>query len=354
MSENAILQQYDAWLQPDGPVAVFVREPLEAVQGSEGVVFPPTFAPPAKGEPPYYVIDETSDGKTALLDSVGSQANRLEPIFKEAPWSELVPRAVVKVGAREINLLDAGHRAADAVVRFSSNKAELAEAFQQIAERGDGTRLAKLAPTSLLFGVWDSRGTGVKLPRLIGSTVRAYNVEPLTRAAQFFSAFEKEETEQLGFSQDFLSEQGFSDAPAGRTSGGVVARGGIRRETVLNLVALRALSGGDKENTRKLQRYIVGLAFGALIAPVSLYLRQGCLLVAASGKPRTQETVCRNGERRPFELDSDHAVEYARAAAAEFGVGENWEATFEKQYVNTALDASKAKSEAKGRKKAGT
>jgi len=229
MNENAVLERYDCWLASDGPVAVVVREPLEAVQGQEGVVFPPTFAPPAKGEVPSYVIDETTTGKTALLDTVGSQANRLEPMFKQPPCSELVPRALIRIGEREVNLLDAGHRAADAVVRFSTNSAALAAAFRDVAERGDATKLAKLAPTSLLFGVWDSRGTQVKLPRLIGSTVRAYCVEPLTRAAQFFSAFEKDETEELGYNQDFLSEQGFSDAPAGRGPGGVIARGGIRR-----------------------------------------------------------------------------------------------------------------------------
>ncbi len=341
-----ILNQFDSWLDPDGPVAIVVREPLEPVQGPDSVFFPPTFAPPAKGEAPYYVIDETSAGKTAVVDTVGSQANRLEPMFKCAPFSALVPRASVKIGERSVDLLDAGHRAADAVVRFSDQRDKLRSAFQRIADSGDATQLAKLAPTSLVFGAWDSRDTQVKLPRVVGSTVRANRVEPLTRAAQFFSAFEKEETEQLGFVQDFLSEQGLSDAPAGRGPGGVVARDGIVREAVLNLVALRALSGSNSEATGALQRYILGLALVALLAPVDLYLREGCLLVASADKPATLQVVLRTGKRDPLSLGPDGALAYAQAAAESFGVGADWEGTFSKE----AVAATQAKSEAKAKK----
>ncbi len=341
-----ILSQFDSWLDPDGPVAIVVREPLEPVQGPGSVFFPPTFAPAARGEAPYYVIDETSTGKTAVVDTVGSQANRLEPMFKRAPFSGLVPRASVKIGERSVDLLDAGHRAADAVVRFSDRRDSLRSAFQDIAERGDATQLAKLAPTSLVFGAWDSRDTQVKIPRVVGSTVRANKVEPLTRAAQFFSAFEKEETEQLGFVQDFLSEQGLSDAPAGRGPGGVVARDGIIREAVLNLVALRALSGANGAATLALRRYILGLALVALLGPIDLYLREGCLLVASSEKPGTRKVVLRTGQRDDLPLDADGALAYAQAAAAEFVVGDDWEATFSKEAVATV----QAKSEAKAKK----
>src|SRR5579862_5646716 len=107
----------DEWLDDDGPV----REQLEPAMGKESVLFPPTFAPPEdrKDDPPSYVVDETSAGRVALIDTVGSQANRMEPLFKRAPYSQLVPKAAVRIGDREIDLLDAGHRAADAVFRFS-------------------------------------------------------------------------------------------------------------------------------------------------------------------------------------------------------------------------------------------
>jgi CRISPR-associated protein Csb1 len=347
----SVLEKFDSWLAPDGPVAVTMREPLEPVLGKGAVIFPPTFAPPAKGDPPNYVIDETSQGKMAIVDTVGSQANRLEPLFKEEPYSELVPRAVVKVGAREVNLLDAGHRAADALVRFSIQQSKLSEAFRAISERGDASLLAKLAPTSLVFGVWDSRDTGVKVPRLVGSTVRAYGVEPLTRSAQYFSAFEKSETEALGQTQEFLSEQGLSDAPAGRGPGGVVARGGVRRESVLNLVALRALAADAPEGTRALQRYVLGLALVALTAPLQLFLREGCLLVPSAGEAASRDVVSRNGERLPFAVNADSALEFARAAATAFGVGPAWgEAAFDAGLVKAAATEKKEKKEKKKEK----
>src|SRR5574340_7170 len=313
MTSEMLIAQFDSWLRDDGPVAVIVREPLEPVQGPQSVLFPPTFAPPTKGDPPYYVIDDIPGGKSAIIDTVGSQANRMEPIFKREPYSRLVPAVRVKINSRTIDLLDAGHRAADAVVRFSDKRAVLHQAFTDMAERGDASQLAKLAPTSLIFGVWDSRDTQVKIPRLIGSTIRANGVSQLTRAAQFFSVLEKDETEALGLSQDFLSEQGLSDAPAGRGLGGIIACGGINRESVLNLVALRALGAADTSSTIVLQRYILGLALVALLAPAHLYLREGCLLVAAQGKSASKETVLRTGQRPAFELDHAAALEFASA-----------------------------------------
>ena len=93
-----LLTKFDEWLQLGGPVAVTVRTPLEPVMGSGAVLFPPTFAPAAKGDAPDYVIDDTAQGKTAIVDTVGSQANRLEPLFKKPPYSALVPQANVQIG----------------------------------------------------------------------------------------------------------------------------------------------------------------------------------------------------------------------------------------------------------------
>jgi len=339
---SAILEQFDSWLQPDGPVAVAVCTPLEPVLGRDAVLFPPTFAPQEKGGVPAYVVDETSEGKIAIIDTVGAQANRLEPVFKRPPYAGLVPKAVVKIGDRPVDVLDAGHRAADALVRFSTKREAIGQAFAAIAERGDASLLAKLAPTSLVFGVWDSRGVGVKIPRVVGATVRAYGVEPLAGAAQFFSAFEKEETEALGESQDTLSELGLSDAPAGRGPGGVIARRGVKREAILNLIALRALAGTDAEGTLALQRYILGLALVALTAPVELYLREGCLLVPAQRETARQELVKRSGERSALTLDATRTLEFAQASAAAFGVGESWEASFESDAVKATADKKKA------------
>lgn len=335
------IERFDSWLQASGPVAVIIREELEPVAGADSVFFPPTFAAPQGSDaPPGYLIDETSSGRIALVDTVGAQANRIEPIFKQEPYSQLIPKVEIRIGERQIDLLDAGHRAADAVVRFSDKWTTLKNAFLAIRDKRDATPLARLAPTSLVFGVWDSRDTQVKLPRLVGSTIRAYKVEKLTRSAQFFAATEKEEIQDLA-SQDFLSAQGLDDAPAGRTDGGVIAEGGIRREAVLNLVALRALTGIDKELTAKLRRYVLGLSLVALLTKSERFLRQGCLLVPKEAKSAEAMIVDRTGDRKPLDVTEESALEFARLAAIDFVVGEPWTAIFDKDAVKKASDKKK-------------
>ena len=344
-----MIEQFDSWLETNGPVAVVIREQLEPVAGGDAVFFPPTFAPPeGSKEAPGYIIDETSVGKIALVDTVGAHANRIEPIFKQEPYSSLVPKVTIIIGERQVDLLDAGHRAADAVVRFSDQWTVLKNAFLAIRDKRDATVMAKLAPTSLIFGVWDSRDTQVKLPRLVGSTIRAYQVEKLTRSAQFFSATEKEDIQDLA-TQEFLSAAGLDDAPAGRTDGGVIAQGGVRREAVLNLVALRALAGPDTDASRKLQRYVLGLSLVALLAPCERFLRQGCLLVPVDGAPAEAKIVDRAGVRTPLGLNEKSALAYAQAAAAGFGVGAPWTATFDKDAVKAASQKKKDDKAKKGK-----
>ncbi len=62
------------------------KQRLIPVEVENGVIFPPTYADIG------YSIDTLSDGtRVATIDSVGSQANRIEPLFKKPPCSELVP-----------------------------------------------------------------------------------------------------------------------------------------------------------------------------------------------------------------------------------------------------------------------
>src|SRR6185437_8033439 len=137
-----------------------------------------------------YNIDGPPDGKNVcLIDSVGSQANRMEPLFKEDEYAALVPQVTIKAGEKIVNLLEAGHRAGDAIVRCTALQEDLEAAFKAVL-RGDSEPLAKIAPTSLVFGVWDSRNTQAKLPRLIASTIRGYDVQKLTRSAQYVPATE--------------------------------------------------------------------------------------------------------------------------------------------------------------------
>src|SRR5919202_1970973 len=184
------LTKFDPWLAEDGPAALVIREHLMPVEGRDGVLFPPTFAAAEDKTkfPGGYNIDGPSDGpNVCLIDSVGSQANRIEPTFAKEKYAGLVPQVVVKAGEKTVNLLEAGHRAGDAVVRCSALQKELQDAFKAVL-RGDAEPLAKIAPTSLVFGVWDSRDTQAKLPRLVASTIRAFAVRKLPRSAHFVPA----------------------------------------------------------------------------------------------------------------------------------------------------------------------
>src|ERR687892_354963 len=123
---------FDRYLGDDGPAALVIREWLMPVEGDDGVVFPATFAA-GDGFPGGYNIDGPLDGENiCLIDSVGSQANRIEPLFTREKYAQLVPQVVVKAGAKEVNLLEAGHRAGDAIVRCSALHQELQGAFKAV------------------------------------------------------------------------------------------------------------------------------------------------------------------------------------------------------------------------------
>lgn len=369
---NKLLESY---LKPDGPVALRLRQkllPVEADESGRGVIFPPTYADIG------YNIDTLADGtRVATIDTVGSQANRLEPIFKKAgegqpenPLARLVPQIEIvlhkaggKGGKQKENdaageadatehvekrsLLDLAHRSADAVVLASPTLApEIAKAFEALRNKGNAAPLAAIAPTSLVFGVWDSRGgTGEKRPRLVRAIIRAWDVEVLHSAAQFNSVWkalseeqQKELEKEAKAKKVELSEKGFADAPAtwrrmkvelpktreydhnpeARVLGGVLAKGPIERDVTINLVALRGIRGKDATETTEVQKYLLGLALLAATADLELFLREGCLLRYANDDAWTE--VPRRGE--PAKVQNlptkDQLVAYAMAAAEPF------------------------------------
>lgn len=346
-----VLKKYDQWLTDDGPAALVIRESLEPVEGPDGVFFPATFAAEQGSEPTRfqggYNIDTFPDGtNVCLVDTVGSQANRIEPMFARGEYAGLVPQIEIRISdERVINLLEAGHRSGDAIVRCSQLKAPLDEAFKQLL-RGNAQPLARIAPTSLVFGVWDSRGTQAKLPRLVSSTIRAFNVYRHSRHAQYNPVinFKKEGLlDGIDASDDDLAAKGYVSQPIGKqpgkpdpTHGGVQLmrgdkiQGSIRRDAVLGLAALRRLAVLEgngtlsPDQTRGLRRYILGLAITALTAKQDTYLRQGCNLIPVNdGDSRTFEIVHSSGKREPCRVTHDDARHYSRIAAKAFGLDPN-------------------------------
>jgi CRISPR-associated protein Csb1 len=361
MSEP-MFSQFSDLLQPDGPVAIIITQALVPVNEDDQIIFPPTYPmtsfkvrvhtirdgdyrvsvelpPDSKRDKneknsdqrPGYNLDRFPDGTNSCeIDSPQSQANRIEPKFKDSPYRNLVPQIDIKVGddpvnGKTVNLLDAGHRAGDAVVRMSSLAGEFHDAFLA-ARDGNCFTLATLAPTSLLFGVWDSRSTQVKMQRVIKAYIRASDVHERTRSAQFTPAADYVAAGAVNEGLDVgegdsnpLSSEGMKHALATQTVGGVMLTetSKLTRTVNVNLVALRTLKGADPTRTEALQRYILGLALVAATLEPDLNLREGCNLRFKHQKDRVS-FIPRRGDGTPVSFDSVAVLAFATASAVQF------------------------------------
>lgn len=108
-----------------------------------------------------------------LIDSVQSQANRLEEALLEAVRTGGIPlpRLSVDFGPGglnsigEITLLDAPHRVFDAILRDSLldggpfQKSPLGDRLKKATAK-DASAILEASPSALLFGVWNSTGEG--------------------------------------------------------------------------------------------------------------------------------------------------------------------------------------------------
>lgn len=178
---------------------------LQPVGGTEDTLFPPTY--PGQDGKPRHVFerrvrafradgDASANGPsvpatrevwTVLLDSVQSQANRLEEVLLDAATDGLpLPFATVDFTGLDlhplerITSLDAPHRVYDAILRDSSlaDKPFMeSEPGRRLASAkpGDATALLELSPNALLFGAWHSQGQGggmgAKFPRVLVSEI---------------------------------------------------------------------------------------------------------------------------------------------------------------------------------------
>jgi len=186
-----------------GPAAAFrCRTRLQPAGGVGDKVFPPTYAGAVYATEKRQVLEE--DGTLAtkdcvLLDSVQSQANRMEDALQQAMDNgdtlKACPIPVLSVDFTGLGLLDevgrvtsleAPHRAADAILRDSlldgvpfrkSDKGKLLDA----ASLQNATPLYQLCPTALVFGIWDSTGPkgglGAKFQRAMVSEIIGVNAQ---------------------------------------------------------------------------------------------------------------------------------------------------------------------------------
>ena len=286
---------------------------------------PPTFAGDDGAQ---YITYSNGTRRDAIIDTHASQANRIEPIFDN---TGLIPDSTVKAGSVEVPLTALGHRVADAALRFSDASGDITKALDAYFA-GNTEPLAKLAPTSLLFGAWDSRGNPkIKITRALRAEIRATDVsEPITVLGQYRTVLNRPEG---SYKNDALSAEGLLDCPTDGL-GGVIVNGEIVRTVQLNLRAVRKLSG------EALQNYVLGLGLVALLAPPDLDLREGCNLVVES---TTMEAINEDGTRPPFKMSYEEALEFAKQAAKTFGVGPARRFTYDEGKVRAKLEGGNAK-----------
>jgi CRISPR-associated protein Csb1 len=376
-----------AWFTDRQYVAIILREYLRPIGGYDTPIFPPTFAMrPTLQRHPYNIDSLRNGGNICLIDSIASQANRLEPIF-----DDFTPRIVRKVTVKVTSgknkdeqtrsLLEVGHRVADGAVRFSDRADDIAKALRN-HDAGNSVDLAEDFAASLVFGAWNSRDAGEKVPRVFQSTIRATNVEPLTRASQYVPPFnykellDKQDKPLIDpkMKDDRLSKQGLLAVPvvtmptkeknkdlAFRVHGGIIVNGDIRRDASINLVNLRALRTGDLEEVKPidLRAYIFGLAIVALLYDQEFSLRQDCQLVLDSGRAaeRAKQVeekklaygkhrlalVTRDGNETPLEITYEVAKKFAVEAAKKLEIDQSeLLITFDPAKMRAAIKATTA------------
>lgn len=180
-----------------GAAAIRTITRLEPAGGQGDKVFPPTYVKDGRSQTKYAMEERIIDGRkvqTVLLDSVASQANRMEEALLEG-WrrGELrIPVVQVDFSGEadiadldRITALQAPHRIADALLRDSVLDGTPFRATSIGTSFGDSrpthaTGMYMYCPTALVFGCWDSTGPkgglGAKFQRSLVSEIVGYDV----------------------------------------------------------------------------------------------------------------------------------------------------------------------------------
>ncbi|NGZ25945.1 MAG: type I-U CRISPR-associated protein Cas7 [Magnetococcales bacterium] len=336
---------------------------LHAAGGPGTKVFPPTY------EGGVYAWEtrrmDGNDIKTVLLDSVQSQANRMELALLQAYKEQKINFPMIQSDFSQfpeigmITALEAPHRLADAIFRDSTldnkkfRETALGKAFESCNAK-EATALFQYCPTSLLFGSWDSTGKGGglgnKFQRCIVSEIVAINarggvltssrIDPLgiTNAAKIYDDgnngwTDKEQLDGQKKPKYFGKEQ-----KRGKPSSinhryipptievakknthllniGEEIRGGVTMDyatltCVISFPGLRRLSFPVKNGPNITQEAQTTLAAFGLVA-MALQIKQGfdlrsrCLLIPEG--EQKWELISRNGEIQLFSISPDSAI----------------------------------------------
>ncbi len=192
-----------------GNAAAFrCRRRLQPAGGEGDKVFPPTFAGAVYATEKRRLPGKNEAVDCVLLDSVQSQANRMELALQEAvdagkitlpllevDFTEYDPTGDVAADKETERLIDAvgkisslqvPHRLADAILRDSEldgvsfRQSEIGKTVNTV-NLANATPLFQLCPTALLFGMWDSTGPkgglGAKFERALVSEIVGIGAE---------------------------------------------------------------------------------------------------------------------------------------------------------------------------------
>jgi CRISPR-associated protein Csb1 len=334
---------------------------LQPAGGAGSKVFPPTHSGGV------YAWEKRRLGngevvETVLLDSVQSQANRMEQALLEAQRANKLKLPLLQVDFSEhfpdigvITTLDAPHRIADAIFRDSTHngkkfrESDVGQGFIQANIR-NATSLFQYCPHALVFGVWDSTGAkgglGNKFQRAVDSEIvgiraekgvhTSSRIDPLgiTKAAEVYKTDDGDWTLDPKKAKKSSKGEPVTAKPSDFVHGNIpptiemaertteLVRGGVTIDhaiqiTVLSLPALRRLrfpvkgKGKEVEELNKAARTV--LAALALVAITHLReqgydLRSRCLLVPDGDAPF--QLIANNGKEETFTLTATDAAKF--------------------------------------------
>ena len=339
-------------------------------------IFPPTY------EGGKYATEERIDPETGaprscvLLDSVQSQANRMELALLESHRAGKVelPLLVTRFDQEEllkkfsVTSLEAPHRVADALFRDSRLDGTIFRKSDKgsILDKADvrnATGLFGICPTALLFGLWDSTGprggSGCKFQRAVVSEIIGYDavagqktasrIDPAEIMRNAATLYERKSESDNAPHWTLNEKDGTGKLKTGRPSeanhGNIrpsLSEGGFtisqaRQTTTLSLAALRRLrfplNGAADSNyaidlTARTTLAALGLAAGTL-ARVDTDLRSRCQLFAV--QEPVWELLDRPGASpQKFDLSPEDALKLLQETIAEAKqAGLPWEGEIE-------------------------
>lgn len=182
-----------------GAAAFRSRVRLQPAGGEGDKVFPPTYAGAVYATEKRRLSGYDAPVECVLLDSVQSQANRIEEALQDAVDEGRIQIPVIEVDFSDIPIVEPGksgeglfepigrvtsleapHRVADAILRDSEKDGkpfrETPEGKKiSFANLRNATPLFEICPTALLLGLWDSTGPkgglGTKFQRALVSEI---------------------------------------------------------------------------------------------------------------------------------------------------------------------------------------